>query len=78
MKITIKTLEEMRATEGVFEDQIGLKHEEGCHFQTTGPMTQLCGKTFENDGKKELKELCIDGWWVPLFAVKEIIKDGQN
>ena len=77
MRIKIKTIKEMKKTEGVYRDDYqglpSLKREDGCHFQICkGRMASFCGGTF-----KGLKVECGDTlikdnrgrpWWIPPFA----------
>ena len=86
MKITIKTVEEMRATPGVVEiPGRHLKKGEGSFILDSPMESDLCGKTFEpevDDGRRSEDysyAVCTKGdpipWYIPSFAVKEILDE---
>ena len=78
MKIVIKTVRDMLADPDISIDNGNLRREYKCHFFLNGNMEkELCGKTFEvtKGTGMNLWPFLIKGFFVPDFAVKEIIED---
>ena len=87
MKIKMKTVKEMKETEGIYEIHDALRGEKDfCAFLLNCPMeTNLCGKEFKveetNEPSTEEYPYAVRVgqetmlWYIPWFAVKEVLED---